>query len=94
VGGTEIGPIADYIAMLALSQPETLDGCNEFPSILDLMSASCTSRSKPTALTESDLAYLKALYAADITTSGQRGSDNVAKGMNANLVPPVANKQR
>jgi hypothetical protein len=94
VGGTEIGPITDYIAMLALSQPETLDGCNEFPSILDLMSASCTSRARPVALTESDTAYLKALYAADITTSGQRGSENVAKGMNANLAPPPADKQR
>lgn len=94
LGGKEIGPVTDYIAMLALSQPETLDGCNEFPSILDLMSASCASRDKPTALTESDFAYLKALYAADITTSGQRGSENVAKGMNANLVPPVTDKPR
>jgi len=94
LGGKEIGPVTDYIAMLALSQPETLDGCNEFPSILDLMSASCTSRGEPSALTESDLAYLKALYTADITTSGQRGSENVAKEMNASLVPPATDKPR
>jgi hypothetical protein len=92
VGGTEIGPIADYIAMLALSQPDSLDACNPFPSILDLMSGACSSRDKPAALTSSDMAYLKALYEADITTSGQRGSDNVAKGMNANLTKPPADK--
>lgn len=92
VGGTEIGPIADYIAMLALSQPDLLDACNQFPSILDLMSSACASRGKPAELTSSDVAYLKALYEADITTSGQRGSENVAKGMNDNLTAPAADK--
>jgi hypothetical protein len=84
VGGQEIGPIADYVAMLALSQPQTLDGCNAMPSILDLMSSSC-AREKPKALTDSDMAYLKALYAADITTSGALGQENVANGMDRNL---------
>ena len=92
VGGTEIGPIADYVTMLALSQPASLDACNNFPSILDLMSSTCASRDRPTQLTESDFAYLKALYEADITTSGQRGADNVAKGMNDNLTGPAADK--
>jgi hypothetical protein len=58
------------------------------------MSASCTSREKPSALTPGDMAYLKALYEADITTSGQRGSDNVAKGMNTNLASPDTDKQQ
>ena len=70
--------------MLALSQPQTLDGCNAMPSIFDLMSSSC-ARERPKALTESDMAYLKALYAADITTSGALGQENVANGMDRNL---------
>jgi hypothetical protein len=94
VGGTEIGPVADYIAMLALSQPDSLEACNTLPSILDLMSPACAPRDEPAQLTQSDFAYLKALYAADITTSGQRGADNVAKGMNDNLAAPAEDKPR
>jgi hypothetical protein len=32
LGGHEIGPVSDYIAMLALSQPRTLDDCNQLPA--------------------------------------------------------------
>jgi hypothetical protein len=85
VGGGEIGPVADYVALLALSQPDSLDGCNDLPSILDLLSSGCKGRAAPAALTESDMAYLKSLYAADITTSGAYGQENVAKGMTKNL---------
>ncbi|HEY5338445.1 MAG TPA: hypothetical protein VIJ85_09595 [Rhizomicrobium sp.] len=90
VGGTEIGPLSDYVTMLALSQPQSLDGCNDFSSILDRMSTACAVRDTPETLTTGDIAYLKALYAADITTSAARGSENVASGMNANLAQPAA----
>jgi hypothetical protein len=85
VGGREIGPVADYISLLALSQPASLDDCNDFPSILDLMSSGCKGRTKPTALTDSDMAYLKALYAADITTSAASGEQHVTTGMTKEL---------
>lgn len=88
VSGKEIGPIADYVSMLALSQPASWDGCNTLPSILDLMSSGCGGREPPTALTDSDIAYLKALYAADIATSGYTAQENVAKGMDENLGTP------
>jgi hypothetical protein len=83
LGGHEIGPVSDYIAMLALSQPPSLDDCNELPSIIDLMSAQCGARAKPQALTANDIAYLKALYAADLgatTISAQKNTiDNAMK---------------
>jgi len=62
VVGYQIGQIADYVAMLVLSQPQSLEDCSDLPSILDLWSAACDSRSKPPALTIADRAYLKALY--------------------------------
>ena len=86
LAGHEIGPVSDYIAMLALSQPSSLDACNALPSILDLMSDDCDARQKQQALTDSDWAYLKALYAADLgatTVSVQK--DNIAGGMKGNL---------
>jgi hypothetical protein len=86
VAGEEIGPIADYIAMLSLSQPNSLDACNAFPSILDLMASGCDGHAKPKALTGSDMAYLKGLYADDlgaVNVSTQK--DNIASGMKGNL---------
>ena len=79
--GHEIGPVSDYIAMLALSQMRSLDACGELPSILDLMASDCPARPKPQALTDGDLAFLKALYASDITLSGARGQDRIEHGM-------------
>ena len=79
--GHEIGPVSDYIAMLALSQMRSLDACSELPSILDLMASDCPARPAPQALTEGDMAFLKALYAADITLSGARGRDRIEHGM-------------
>jgi hypothetical protein len=62
VAGYSIGAIADYLAMLSLSVVQSPDHCDPLPSILDLMSSSCGTREKPTAITAGDLAFLKALY--------------------------------
>ena len=60
--GYSIGAIADYLAVLTLSVAQSPDHCDPLPSILDLMSSSCGTREKPTAITAGDLAFLKALY--------------------------------
>jgi hypothetical protein len=58
--------LADYIAMVTLTQAPLTDVCNELPSILDLLSAKCGDRPRPTGLTSPDVAFLKALYAASL----------------------------
>ena len=86
VGGGEIGPVADYVAMLALSEPASLDGCNALPSILDLESPDCGSRARPDRLTDSDMAYLKGLYAADLgATTNSMQKESIATGMEGQL---------
>ncbi|HEY2462774.1 MAG TPA: hypothetical protein VGI32_01835 [Steroidobacteraceae bacterium] len=62
VVGATVGTISDYLAMLTLSVAQSPDHCDALPSILDLMSSSCGTRAKPTAITAGDLAFLKALY--------------------------------
>lgn len=62
VAGYTVGTLADYVAMLTLSVAQSPDHCDPLPSILDLMSSSCRTHEIPTALTASDLAFLKALY--------------------------------
>jgi len=67
VAGYKIGSVADYIALLALSRPGSPDQCETLPSITDLMSATCGDDAERQALTYADTAYLKALYATDLS---------------------------
>jgi beta-lactamase regulating signal transducer with metallopeptidase domain len=69
-----LGAVSDFAAMLALSQPKSLDGCNTLPSVIDLFA--CPDRPAPAGLTAVDTAYLKALY----TGTGQEGPDLQAPG--------------
>jgi hypothetical protein len=86
VGGREIGPVSDYITMLALSEPRSLDTCNELPSILDLMSTACGARAKPEKLTASDIAYLKGLYSADLgATTNSAQKESIEGGMKGEM---------
>jgi beta-lactamase regulating signal transducer with metallopeptidase domain len=59
------GQVSDYVAMLALSQPRSLDGCNVLPSVTDLFAPACPGHVAPDGLTPADAAYLTSLYATD-----------------------------
>jgi hypothetical protein len=61
--GQEIVPLSDYIAVLALAQVDSLDGCRQLPSILNLLVRDCARKSDH--ITENDLAYLSGLYKMD-----------------------------
>ena len=66
VAAISLSPISDYIAMLALTRTDSLDGCNTLSSIIDLLSTGCGDRQKPEGLTDADTAYLKALYSSNL----------------------------
>ena len=74
--GRQIGPLADYIAMLALSQVKSYATCEDLPSITNMMAEACGDGARPGALTDIDVAYLRGLYkmAAGGTFIGERGS--------------------
>ncbi len=59
----EMGPVADYIAMLALAQMQRLDRCQSLPSITNLLVADCPR--VPQGLSDIDLGYLRGLYHMD-----------------------------
>lgn len=88
LAGREIGPVADYITLLALSQAQTLDSCSPLPSILDVFAAGCTSRAPPAALTDGDVAFLKALYISDLSNSGSFARTQVAHEMARDMASP------
>ncbi len=62
IAGLQIGALADYIAMLALSQGQSYDTCQSVPTITNLMASGCAADMKPAALTDIDRTYLRGLY--------------------------------
>jgi hypothetical protein len=66
LGDKSLGLVTDYLALIALAAPRSLDGCNELPSVVDLFApAACAGRQPPDGLTPADASYLTALYSAD-----------------------------
>lgn len=67
----EIGTLADYVALLSLTQLSSLDTCQQLPSISNLLAKDCAPVKE---LTDNDRAYLKGLYrmGADRTLGVQR----------------------
>ena len=55
-----IGPLADYIALLSLTQINSLDSCQTLPSIGNMLAADCAAKTK--MLTINDAGYLRGLY--------------------------------
>lgn len=87
VEGKHLGPVADYLAMLALSRQESLNGCDALPSIIDLYAKSpCPGRDPPDGLTAPDAAYLTALYASDLEGRLASEQDDIAGRMAKILV--------
>ncbi len=62
VGG-KFNPLADYIAMLALTQLNSPDACQELPSIVNMLATECDQAMN--GMTVTDLAYLRGLYKMD-----------------------------
>jgi hypothetical protein len=85
VGGYPPGLIADYVVMVALAQPKSLDGCNVLPSVIDLFSQKCPGRSGQDGLTRADVAYLTSLYKMNIEAR-KRGQMTEIAGRMADML--------
>jgi hypothetical protein len=83
VAGYPIGPIADYIAMLALAQAKGTDNCAEMSSILDYLSPDCAE--KPESLTVADKTFLEGLYAMDKAEIGSLQKSTISEHMQQDL---------
>jgi hypothetical protein len=95
MGDVSVPLTADYLALVALSQPQprALDGCLALPSVLDLYAKDCPGREAPTGLTPADMAYLAGLYAANLTVvrlNTQNGQSDIAGRMVDTLINPNA----
>ena len=80
----EVGTLADYIAMLALTQLNSLEVCQQpLASIINLLAKDCPNpRSQ---LSESDLGYLKGLYDMSADGNLRMQQDGIAYQMEQSL---------
>ena len=94
--GKEVGLIADYMALLALAQPRSLDGCNALSSVVDAFATSpCAGRAPPDGLTPADAAYLTALYQANLRNRKATEQADIARRMAKILIdasPPARSR--
>ena len=68
--GKDLGLVADYMTMLALSEPRSLDQCTGFASVLDLFADPDCGHAPADGLTPADAAYLTSLYKSDLRAKG------------------------
>ena len=78
-----MGPLSDYIAMLALTQVASLDACQQLPSIVNMLAKNCDRKSD--ALTENDTAYLHGLYKMGAGRRLRTQQDEIAYQMEQSL---------
>jgi hypothetical protein len=84
IAGLQLGAVADYIAMLALSQTSAFETCQPLVSIANLMSPDCAAQ-KAQELTDTDIAFLKGLYAMDPNVGGEGQPARLAHQMEVSL---------
>ena len=79
----EIGGVADYISMLALSQMTTLNQCQPLASIINMLVPGCAAAASE--LTANDLAYLRGLYRMPLDGNLRMQEDGIGREMAAAL---------
>jgi hypothetical protein len=79
LAGRKFNPLADYIAMLALTQLSSPDVCQQLPSIVNMLAADCDQAME--GLTATDLAYLRGLYKMDADKDLLRQQNEIADRM-------------
>jgi len=88
VKGQDVGLMSDYLSMLALARPRSLDGCAPLPSVIDVLAPSCPGRPAPDGLTAADAAYLTSLYTTDLEADGAGQEGDIAGRMASILTKP------
>ena len=79
LGDFEMGALADYIAMLSLTQLQSLDVCQPLPSIINRLGPHCENMSSQ--ISESDLGYLRGIYSMSADGNLQMQRDGIAYRM-------------
>ena len=77
--------VADYIAMLTLSEVRISGKCQDLPSITNLILSGCDGRLRPDQATDSDLADLRGIYRVDPGEALRNQQNDIAAEMEKEL---------
>jgi hypothetical protein len=79
----QIGQLADYVAMVALTEIDLDAPLGSAPTILRLFAARASGEQPPTGLSAWDLEFLKALYRTSLLAKTQRSAiaDNMIQAL-------------
>jgi hypothetical protein len=88
--GHAIGPVADYLAVLTLTQAFAPEQCGTLPSIMDMLAPSCSGRAAPTSLTAGDLAFLRGLYHTNTELVLEMEQSTINDSMRRQFTAPLA----
>jgi hypothetical protein len=84
-GNLKLGPVADYVAMLALTRLKDDATCQPVSSIVNLMAPSCADTLEPETVSASDLGFLRGVYKMDPGATLQVQQNDIAGEMAAAL---------
>jgi len=79
--------VADYIAMLALTEMKVAGACQELPTVTNLIFPGCAA---PDQASDADLAYLKGVHKVDPGAGLGSQQDDIAAAMEKILAPSQA----
>lgn len=83
------GALADYLAMVSLSQLDPAADVRGYPTILNLFSEPTAASPRPIGLTDWDLAYMRGLYEATRDARNvQQQEGEISRRMQRELTPP------
>jgi hypothetical protein len=85
LAGEKIVPLADYISLLALTQVNSLDACQQMTSIVNILATDCDHAVD--GLTPLDMAYLQGLYRMTAGESLMFQRNDIASVMADALLP-------
>jgi hypothetical protein len=84
IGNQELDAVSDYVAMLALAQPSSLDNCPPLPSIMTLLAEGCQGHAGH--VTDSDMAFLRGLYKMNPEMNVGTQEDEISHRMEQTLI--------
>jgi hypothetical protein len=84
----ELGAVADYLALVILSQTKAFETCEKMETVANLLVPRCDLNNRVTGLMPGDIAFLKALYRADSGGTLVAQQAAIAGEMKKLLSPP------
>lgn len=87
-GQLQVSTLANYVALEALAQTQAAQGCRTLPTLTNLIATGCGVGNTVDDLTDTDIAYLRALYKIQSGTPLNVQENDISRDMSKSLSKP------